>query len=169
MAGCTFSIADELVGVRFSRKIRTAPLDSAQRPPLARLGDGHRPRRMAIPRLRSGSFVPDFVEPRRMAEKALTAVIQETHARAVDDLVKAKISCDGRLWRFQELGEPALPRDQRAGRSVSDRPTEGHWPALLSGAAYANVRDGGRIVSRAIIVAVQENIDGRREVLGVAT
>ncbi|MCE2891348.1 MAG: transposase, partial [Hyphomonadaceae bacterium] len=49
---------------------------------------------LQIPKLRKGSYFPGFLEPRRMAEKALTAVIQEAYiqgisTRSVDDLVKA--------------------------------------------------------------------------------
>jgi transposase-like protein len=49
---------------------------------------------LRIPKLRKGSYFPGFLEPRRMAEKALTAVIQEAYVqgistRSVDDLVKA--------------------------------------------------------------------------------
>src|SRR5271165_3786475 len=49
---------------------------------------------LRIPKLRKGSYYPCFLEPRRMAEKALTAVIQEAYVqgvstRSVDDLVKA--------------------------------------------------------------------------------
>ena len=49
---------------------------------------------LRIPKLRRGSYFPGFLEPRRMAEKALTAVIQEAYiqgisTRSVDDLVKA--------------------------------------------------------------------------------
>src|SRR3954451_21411264 len=49
---------------------------------------------LRIPKLRKGSYFPGFLEPRRMAEKALTAVIQEPYiqgisTRSVDDLVRA--------------------------------------------------------------------------------
>ena len=49
---------------------------------------------LCIPKLRKGSYFPGFLEPRRMAEKALTAVIQEAYiqgisTRSVDDLVQA--------------------------------------------------------------------------------
>ena len=49
---------------------------------------------LRIPKLRRGSYFPGFLEPRRMGEKALTAVIQEAYVqgvstRSVDDLVKA--------------------------------------------------------------------------------
>jgi len=49
---------------------------------------------LRIPKLRKGSYFPGFLEPRRLAEKALTAVIQEAYikgvsTRSVDDLVQA--------------------------------------------------------------------------------
>lgn len=49
------------------------------------------------------------------------------------------------------------------------RPLEGAWPYLWLDATCLKVRDGGRIVSRAVIVAVAVNEDGKREVLGIAT
>src|SRR3954466_9233988 len=74
---------------------------------------------LRIPKLRKGSYFPGFLEPRRMAEKALTAVIQEAYVqgistRSVDDLVKALR--DER--HLEEPGEPALRRDRRAGERV---------------------------------------------------
>ena len=58
--------------------------------------------------------------------------------------------------------------DERVNAFLS-RPLEGAWPYLWLDATYIKVRDGGRIVSRAVIVAVAVNEDGKREVLGVAT
>jgi transposase-like protein len=58
--------------------------------------------------------------------------------------------------------------DQRV-QAFLNRPIEGAWPYLWLDATYIRVRDGGRIVSRAVIIAVGVNGDGRREVLGVAT
>ena len=49
------------------------------------------------------------------------------------------------------------------------RPLEGAWPYLWLAATYVKVREGGRIISRAVIIAVAVNEDGKREVLGVAT
>src|SRR5215210_6265508 len=64
-----------------------------------------------------------------------------------------------------KLGEDI---DERVGAFLS-RPLEGRWPYLWLDATYLKVRDGGRIVSRAVIIAVAVNEDGKREVLGVAT
>jgi transposase-like protein len=61
-----------------------------------------------------------------------------------------------------------MARDERVNAFLT-RPLEGAWPYLWLDATYLKVREGGRIVSRAVIVAVAVNDDGKREVLGVAT
>jgi len=122
-----------------------------------------------IPKLRKSSYFPAFVEPRRMAEKALTAVIQEAYVqgvstRSVDDLVKA-------------MGMTGISKSQvsRLCTEIDDkiaaflnRPLEGDWPYLWLDATYLKVRANGLIVSVAVIVAGAVNSDGRREVLGIA-
>ena len=131
---------------------------------------------LRIPRLRRGSYFPGFLEPRRMAEKALTAVIQEAciqgiSTRSVDELVKAmgmsgiskSQACPERSRRVSRLCEEI---DQRV-KAFLDRPIEGDWPYLWIDATYVKVRQAGRIVSVAVIVAVGVNADGRREGLGM--
>ena len=125
---------------------------------------------LAIPRLRRGSYLPSFLEPRRTAEKALVAVIQEAYVhgvstRAVDDLVRAM---GGAGVSKSQVSRLCADIDERVGAFLS-RPIEGRWPYLWLDATYLKVREDGRIVSRAVIVAVAVNEDGRREVLGVAT
>ena len=123
---------------------------------------------LRIPKLRKGSYFPGFLEPRRMAEKALTAVIQEAYihgvsTRSVDDLVKALgmsgISKSQVSRLCQEINERVT--------AFLDRPIEGDWPYLWIDATYVKARSAGRIVSMAVIVAVGVNSDGRREVLGM--
>ena len=58
--------------------------------------------------------------------------------------------------------------DERVNAFLS-RPLEGAWPYLWLDATCVKVREGGRIVSRAVIIAVAVNEDGKREVLGVTT
>ena len=123
---------------------------------------------LRIPKLRKGSYFPGFLEPRRMAEKALTAVIQEAYiqgvsTRSVDDLVKAMGMTGISKSRVSRLCEEI---DQRV-KAFLDRPIEGDWPYLWIDATYVKVRQAGRIVSVAVIVAVGVNADGRREVLGL--
>ena len=124
---------------------------------------------LRIPKLRKGSYFPGFLEPRRTAEKALTAVIQEAYVqgvstRSVDDLVQA-------------MGMSGISKSQvsRLCAEIDDkvqtfltRPLEGDWPYLWLDATYVKVREAGRIVSVAVIVAVAVNDQGRREVLGMA-
>jgi transposase-like protein len=123
---------------------------------------------LRIPKLRKGSYFPFFLEPRRLAEKALTAVIQEAYiqgisTRSVDDLVKAMGMSGISKSQVSRLCEEI---DERV-KAFLDRPIEGDWPYLWIDATYLKVRQAGRIVSVAVIVAVGVNADGRREVLGM--
>jgi transposase-like protein len=123
---------------------------------------------LRIPKLRKGSYFPGFLEPRRMAEKALTAVIQEAYiqgvsTRAVDDLVKALGMSGVSKSQVSRLCEEI---DERVSTFLN-RPIEGDWPYLWIDATYVKVRQNGRIVSVAVTVAVAVNTDGRREVLGM--
>ena len=123
---------------------------------------------LRIPKLRRGSYFPGFLEPRRMAEKALTAVIQEAYiqgvsTRSVDDLVKAMGMTGISKSQVSRLCEEI---DARVSAFL-DRPLEGDWPYLWIDATYVKVRQNGRVVSVAVIVAVGANSDGRREVLGM--
>ncbi len=124
---------------------------------------------LKIPKLRKGSYFPGFLEPRRIAEKALTAVIQEAYikdvsTRSVDDLVQA-------------MGMSGISKSQVSRlcgeidgkiRDFLDRPLEGDWPYLWLDATYVKMREAGRIVSVAVTIAVAVNDQGRREVLGMA-
>lgn len=123
---------------------------------------------LRIPKLRKGSYFPGFLEPRRLAEKALTAVIQEAYiqgisTRSVDDLVKAMGMSGISKSQVSRLCEEI---DGRV-KAFLERPIDGEWPYLWIDATYLKVRRGGRIVSVAAIIAVGVNTDGRREVLGM--
>src|SRR5260370_2444913 len=124
---------------------------------------------LGIPKLRRGSYFPAFLEPRRMAEKALAAVIQEAYVqgvstRSVDDLVKAMGMTGISKSQVSRLCEEI---DGKVAAFLN-RPLEGDWPYLWLDATYLKVRENGRIVSVAVIIAVAVNNDGRREVLGLA-
>ena len=123
---------------------------------------------LRIPKLRKGSYFPGFLEPRRLAEKALTAVIQEAYiqgisTRSVDDLVKA-LGMNG--ISKSQVSRLCEDIDERVGEFL-DRRIEGDWPYIWIDATYVKVRQNGRIVSVAVIIAVGVNTDGRREVLGM--
>jgi len=124
---------------------------------------------LRIPKLRKGSYLPALLEPRRTAEKALVAVVQEAYiqgvsTRSVDALVQA--------MGMTGISKSQVSRlcgdiDERVGAFLN-RPLEGDWPYLWIDATYVKVRQAGRIVSVAVIIAVGVNTDGIREVLGVA-
>ena len=124
---------------------------------------------LRIPKLRRGSYFPSFLEPRRMAEKALTAVIQEAYyiqgisTRSVDDLVKA-MGMEG--ISKSEVSRLCGEIDERVNAFLG-RPIEGDWPYVWLDATYVKVRRDHHIVSVAVIIAVGVNTDGRREVLGM--
>ncbi|MEZ5961631.1 MAG: IS256 family transposase [Hyphomonadaceae bacterium] len=123
---------------------------------------------LRIPKLRKGSYFPGFLEPRRLAEKALTAVIQEAYVqgvstRSVDDLVQA-MGMSG--ISKSQVSRLIVEIDDRVKAFLS-RPIEGDWPYVWLDATYVKVRQNGRIVSVAVIIAVGVNSDGRREVLGM--
>ena len=134
------------------------------------------PLSLKVPKLRTGSYFPGFLEPRKPVEKALVAVIQEAwiagvSTRKVDDLVQAmgmsgisKSSVSKLCARHGSRtdGDPWLTIDERVGAFLG-RTLEGEWPYLWLDATYLKVREGGRIVSVAAIVAVAVNTDGRRE------
>ena len=121
------------------------------------------------------------MEPRRLAEKALTAVIQEAYiqgisTRSVDDLVKAlgmtgiSKSQVSRVCEDIDAGVPKAACRLGVGERVGeflDRRIEGDWPYLWIDATYVKVRQNGRIISVAVIIAVGVDTDGRREVLGM--
>jgi putative transposase len=125
---------------------------------------------LKIPKLRTGSYFPDFIEPRRTAEKALTAVIQEAYiqgisTRSVDELVKAMGMTGVSKSQVSRLCEEIDERVQ----AFLQRPIEGDWPYLWIDATYVKTRQAGRVVSVAVIIAVAVNTDGVREIIGVAT
>jgi putative transposase len=124
---------------------------------------------LRIPKLRRGSYFPAFLEPRRTAEKALTAVIQEAYVqgistRSADDLVRA-MGMEG--ISKSQVSRLCAEIDGRV-QDFLNRPIEGDWPYLWLDATYVKVREAGRIVPVAVTIAVGVNRDGRREVLGMA-
>ena len=123
---------------------------------------------LRIPKLRKGSYFPGFLEPRRLAEKALTAVIQEAYVqgvstRSVDDLVQAM----GMTGISKSQVSRLIGEIDDKVKAFLSRPIEGDWPYIWLDATYVKVRQNGRIISVAVIIAVGVNTDGRREVLGM--
>jgi putative transposase len=140
--------------------------------------NGYRPRawetrvgeiELLIPRARSGpAYFPSFLEPRRRCEQAIVAVVMEAYVngvstRKVDRLV-------------EQLGIQGMDKDRvsRLCRELDEhveafrtRPLEGAYPYLWVDAKQLKVRDHGRVVSKALVVAYAVHESGRREVIGI--
>jgi len=140
--------------------------------------NGYRPRNwttrvgdvpLAIPKLREGTYYPSFLDPRRPAEKALLAVVQQAYldgvsTRKVDDLLAA-------------MGVTAFDKSRvsRACKELDElvtafreRPLDAAYPYLWLDALYVKVRQNHRIVSRALVIAMGVRETGEREVIGFA-
>ena len=123
---------------------------------------------LAIPKLRTGSYFPSFLEPRRRAEQALVAVVQEADVngistRKVDRLV-------------EQLGLQGMTKDQvsRLCRGLDEqvtvfreRPLEGAYPYLWLDAKVERVREPGGVRHKALVIAYGVHGTGRREVVGI--
>ena len=124
---------------------------------------------LRIPKLRAGpSYFPPFLEPRKTSEKALVAVIQEAwiggvSTRRVDELAQAMGLAGLDKSRVSRLCKEI---DERV-TAFLERPLAGEWPYLWLDATYLKVREGGRIVSVAAIIAVAVDAEGRREIVGL--
>lgn len=123
---------------------------------------------LKVPRVRDGSYFPVVLEPRTRAERALTAVVQEAYVqgvstRRVDALVQALgltgISKSQVSRLCQEL-------DTEVARFRSRR-LDGAYPYMWLDATYVKVREDGRVVSMAVVIAIGVRATGEREVLGV--
>jgi putative transposase len=138
--------------------------------------NGYRPRRwdtrageieLQIPKLRQGSYFPSFLEPRRRSEQALLAVVQQAYVcgvstRRVDQLVE---SLGLRISR-SEVSRVCGALDEHV-EAFRTRPLEGRYPYLFLDAKVEKVRDGGRVVAKALVIAHGVHETGRREILSI--
>lgn len=123
---------------------------------------------LKIPKMRSGAYFPGFLEPRKTVEKALVAVIQEAwingvSTRKVDELVQAMGMTGISKSSVSKLCKDI---DERVNAFLK-RPLADDWAYLWLDATYLKVREGGRIVSVAAIIAVAVNTEGKREIVGL--
>jgi transposase-like protein len=123
---------------------------------------------LRVPRVRDGSYFPSLLEPRTRAERALVAVVQEAYiegvsTRRVDDLVKA-LGLEG--ISKSQVSRLCAALDAEVERFCT-RPLTAAYPYLWLDATFVKVREDGRVVAQAVVVAVGVTADGTREVLGV--
>lgn len=122
-----------------------------------------------IPKLRQGSYYPSLLEPRRRAEQALLAVIQQAYiegvsVRRVDDLLKA-LGLTG-------IDKSAVSRICQQLDDVVEqfrqRPLQASYPYLWLDALYVKVRQNHRIVNQAVVIGIGVRETGEREIVGFA-
>ena len=123
---------------------------------------------LQVPRVRDGSFFPSLLEPRRRAERALVAVVQEAYVqgvstRRVDDLVQA-LGMQG--ISKSQVSRLCAELDKEVER-FRTRKLEGPYPYIWLDGTFVKVRENGRVVSQAIVIAIGVRATGEREVLGL--
>jgi putative transposase len=123
---------------------------------------------LAIPKLRQGSYFPSWLEPRRRAEQALVAVVAEAYVQGVSTRkVEALVQSLGIAGLSKsEVSRLCSVLDEQA-EIFRTRPLDAVYPYIWLDARYEHVREGGRVVSMAVIVAYGVRADGIREVLGI--
>jgi putative transposase len=124
---------------------------------------------LAIPKKRSGpAYFPSFLEARRPAEQAIVAVVMEAYVKGVSTRKVDRL--------VEQLGISGMTKDRVSAlcrgldervAAFRDRPLEGAYPYLWLDAKYVKVRDHGRVVSKALVVAYAVHETGIREVIGL--
>jgi len=122
---------------------------------------------LAVPKLRKGSYYPSLLEPRRPAEKALLAVVQEAYlkgvsTRKVDALLKA-LGLTG--IDKSKVSRICKELDQ-AVEQFRQRQLQEGYPYVWLDAVYLKVRQNHRVVSMAMVIAVGVDEQGERHLLG---
>jgi putative transposase len=122
---------------------------------------------LAIPKIRRGSYFPSFLEPRRRSEQALVSVVQEAYVagvstRKVDQVVESL----GLRISKSEVSRICAGLDEQVD-AFRNRPLEGRYPYLWLDAKVEKVRDGGRVVRKALVLAYGVRESGYREVIAL--
>jgi putative transposase len=124
---------------------------------------------LAVPKLRSGSYFPSLLEPRRRAERALASVVMACYVegvstRRVEDVAQA-MGIDG--ISKSQVSRVCAELDEVVD-AWRNRPLDaGPYPLVWIDALSMRVREGGRICSTAVLVATAVNAQGQREILGL--
>ncbi|MFT3851191.1 MAG: IS256 family transposase [Ilumatobacteraceae bacterium] len=167
----------ELIEAELTATIGAGPGEHS--PERTALRNGHRPKlvstpagdvEVAIPKLRTGSFFPELLEPRRRVDRALWAVIMTayitgTSTRKVDDLVKA-LGCDSGVSK-STVSRICAGIDADVNVLRTRRLDHQPFIYVWLDATYVHVREHRHVVSKAVVIATGLHADGHREVLGV--
>jgi transposase-like protein len=123
---------------------------------------------LAIPKLRSGpGYFPSFLEPRRRAEQALVAVVQEAYVNGVSTRKVDRVVEQLGVRMSKDRVSALCRRLDEQVQAFRERPLEGAYPYLWLDAKQEKVRDGAHVVSKALVIAYGVHETGRREVIGL--
>jgi len=162
-------------------EVEVAELAGAARyersPERAAQRNGYRPRQwdtrvgsleLAIPRLRSGSYFPSFLEPRRRSEQALVAVVAEAYVNGVSTRKVERLVAQLGIESMSRSTVSRLCRtlDEQV-RIFRSRPLEGRYPYLWLDAKVERVREAGGVRHKALVVAYGVHESGCREIIGI--
>lgn len=123
---------------------------------------------LRVPQDRSGHFSTQVFEQYQRSEKALVAALAQMYVQGVSTRKVAVITEElcGHEFSASSISEITRRLDQQL-EQFSQRPLEQEFPYLILDARYERVREEGMIVSRAILVALGIDWEGRRQVLAV--
>ncbi|MFJ9753092.1 IS256 family transposase [Streptomyces chartreusis] len=125
---------------------------------------------LAVPRIRSGSYFPDWLlERRQRSEQALVSVVATCYLLGVSTRRVEKLAEALGVTRLSksQVSEMSKALDGRVAE-FRDRPLDaGPYTFVWLDALTQKVREGGRVVNVHCLVAVGVNVEGRREVLGI--
>ena len=156
-------LADVLGEVQRQRAVRAQHAKEAHAQPAGDI-------EVAIPKLRTGSFFPELLEPRRRVDRALWAVIMTayitgTSTRKVDDLVKA-LGCDTGISK-SSVSRICTAIDADVAVLRTRRLDHQPFVYVWLDATYVHVREHRHVTSKAVVIATGLRADGHREVLGL--
>jgi transposase-like protein len=163
-------LAQELMDAEVTEAIGAAPYERSEKRVTAREREWDTrvgTIELAIPKLRQGTYFPTLLEPRRRHERALLAVVQEAYVQGVSTRNVDALA--------QALGLNGISKDQVSRickeldgqvHAFRTRPLSGDYPYLMLDATFEKVRENGRVVSMAVVIAVGVRSSGEREVLG---
>jgi putative transposase len=122
---------------------------------------------LRIPKLRQGSYFPSFLTPRKRSEQALVSVVQQAYVcgvstRRVDQLVESL----GLRISKSEVSRVCAGLDEQV-QAFRTRPLEGRYPYLFVDGKVEKVRQGGRVVTKCVVIAHAVHESGRREIIGL--
>jgi putative transposase len=121
---------------------------------------------LQIPKIRQGSYLPSFLQPRKRSEQALLSVVQQAYVCGVSTLcVDQLVESLGLRVSRSEVSRICAGLDEQV-EAFRTRPLEGRYVYLFLDGKVEKVRGGGRVVRKCVVIAHGVHETGRREIIG---